>query len=74
MAQFLKVQYLQSPLSHQKIKMGFKKYLHFAAEAPNDAETEENLGIYSLDIQDVCQMFPQSGSLSSCRPRFISAV
>ena len=40
---------------------------------PNDAETEENFGIYPLDVQDVCQTFPQSGSLSSLRPRFISA-
>ena len=56
-----------------KNKNRCKKYLQFAGEVPNDAETEENLGIYPLDVQDVCQTFPQSGSLSSCRPRFISA-
>ena len=55
-----------------KIKIGCKKYLQFAAEAPNDTETEENLSIYPLDVQEVCQTCPQSELLSSCRPRFIS--
>ena len=55
-----------------KLKIGCKKYLQSASEALNDAETEENLSIYPLDVQDVCQMCPQSRSMSSCRPCFIS--